>query len=293
MSFGTALDRARQRSALFLRPRPKCIVAPAVAWFPHASCAPSARSNEGVADTRSSVRGPGTVIMATVKRIVCLANSRKLSGRCTAGRELVAGKPAGWIRPVSRREHEEVSEYERQYDDGSDPRVGDIIDVPLIGPRPREYQQENWLLDPTRYWKRAGRAAWDKLTGLADVPSLLWINGKSTTNGQNDIIPLARANTLKSSLRLVRVERLTLEVFKPGEAFGNPKRRVQGRFLHKGATYRLWVTDPHYEQVFLARPDGKHELGECLLTISLGEPFNDACYKLIAAIIERREGVAA
>ena len=26
--------------------------------------------------------------MATVKRIVCLANSRKLSGRCVAGKEL-------------------------------------------------------------------------------------------------------------------------------------------------------------------------------------------------------------
>jgi len=48
--------------------------------------------------------------MATVKRIVCLANSRKLQGRCIAGREIVQGKPGAWIRPVSAREHEEVSE---------------------------------------------------------------------------------------------------------------------------------------------------------------------------------------
>jgi len=54
--------------------------------------------------------------MSIVKRMVCLANSRKLNGRCVAGRELVAGQPTGWLRPVSEREHEEVSEYERQYE---------------------------------------------------------------------------------------------------------------------------------------------------------------------------------
>lgn len=96
--------------------------------------------------------------MATVKRIVCLANSRKLNGRCVAGKELAGGRPGGWVRPVSAREHEEVSEYERQYEDGSDPRVLDTMDVPLLDPRPRGYQQENWLLDPDQYWVKVGRA---------------------------------------------------------------------------------------------------------------------------------------
>jgi len=40
--------------------------------------------------------------MATVKRIVCLANSRKPNGRCVAGVELSGGRPVAWIRPVSR-----------------------------------------------------------------------------------------------------------------------------------------------------------------------------------------------
>ena len=51
--------------------------------------------------------------MGEVKRIVCLANSRKLNGRCLAGKEF-GGKGVGtWIRPVGAREHGEVSEYER------------------------------------------------------------------------------------------------------------------------------------------------------------------------------------
>ena len=74
------------------------------------------------------------------KRILCLANSRKLSGRCVAGREIVNGMAAAWVRPVSNREHQEVSEYERQYEDGTDTSVLDIVDVPLIEPRPHLYQ---------------------------------------------------------------------------------------------------------------------------------------------------------
>jgi hypothetical protein len=73
----------------------------------------------------------------------------------------------------------------------------------------------------------------------------------------------------------------------PGEAFGNSKRRVQGRFVHHGSEYRLWITDPSYERTYLAKPDGDYKVGESFLTVSLGEPFNDACYKLIAAILER------
>ncbi len=224
--------------------------------------------------------------MATVKRIVCLANSRKLSGRCVVGKDLSGRRPGKWIRPVSDREHEEVSEYERQYQDGSDPQVLDIMDVPLLDPRPNGYQQENWLLDPGYYWVKIGRAAWSDLQKLADPVAPLWINGNSTYSGLNDKIPLSLASELESSLRLVRADRLTLSVFKPGEAFGNAKRRVQGRFRYDGTDYWLWITDPGYERAFLAMEDGDYEIGESFLTVSLGEPYKDDCYKLIASIIE-------
>jgi hypothetical protein len=225
--------------------------------------------------------------MASVKRLLCLANSRKLNGRCVAGIELSSNQRLGWIRPVSAREHEEVSEYERQYEDGSDPRVLDVMDVPLLEARPKGYQQENWLLDPDHYWQKVSRAGWSGLEQLSDPVSPLWIDGNSTYNGRNDRIALAEAGGLKSSLRLVRVDRLTLSVFKPGEAFGNPKRRVQGRFVHHGTEYHLWVTDPGYEREYLLKPDGDYAIGESFLTVSLGEPHDGACYKLVAAIMER------
>lgn len=223
--------------------------------------------------------------MTTVKRIVCFANSRKLSARCVAGKELLVGRPGSWIRPVSTRPEGEVSLSERRYPDGSDPRVMDVIDVPLLTAKPRGYKLENWLLDATRRWTKVGRAEWKDLARLTDPITPLWFNNHHTFHGLNDEIPLELANTLSGSLRLIRVDHLTLRVLTTGEVFGKAKRRVQGRFLHYGTEYWLWVTDPAYERAYRPKPDGDYEIGESFLTISLGEPYNDACYKLIAAII--------
>lgn len=224
-----------------------------------------------------------------VKRILCLANSRKLSGRCVAGREIANPQPGPWVRPVSSREHQEVTEYERNYEDGTDPKVLDVIEVPLVEARPHDFQQENWLLDPNFYWERKGRIGWKDLQDFVEPDGPLWLNHHSSYNGFNDRIPMDVAVTLRSSLRLIHVDQLAIEVSCPGAAFGNPKRRVQGQFEHGGDDYWLWVTDPVYERRFLAQPNGIYPLGECYLTISLGEPFENHAYKLIAAIIERRE----
>jgi hypothetical protein len=224
-----------------------------------------------------------------IKRILCLANSRKLSGRCVAGREIAGQRPGPWIRPVSSREHQEISDQERNYDDGTDPKLLDVIEVPLIGARPHEFQQENWLLNPTFYWEKKGRLEWAGLRDFVESDGSLWLNNNSSYNGLNDRIALEVAVTLRSSLRLIHVDRLTIDVSSPGSAFGNFKRRVQGRFEHDGDDYWLWVTDPVYERRFLAQPNGTYPLGECCLTISLGEPYDNFAYKLIAAIIERKE----
>ena len=225
--------------------------------------------------------------MTASKQLVCLANSRKLSGRCIAGREWSEARGAGrWVRPVSARAGREVSEHERQYEDGSDPRVLDIVNVPVLKPMPEDWQTENWLLDPEYYWGKEGKYSWFDLPRLVDPVEPLWLDGDSTYHGRNDKIPIESLISLSSSLRLIHVGQLELEVFSPGEAFGNSKRRVQGRFFHAGKDYALWVTDPEYERKYLAKLDGAYELGECYLTVSLGEPYEGACYKLIAAIIE-------
>ena len=225
--------------------------------------------------------------MATTKRILCLANSRKLHGRCVAGVELAGSQPLEWIRPVSARERQEVSEDERQYQNGSDPRLLDIIDISLLEYRPKDYQQENWLLDPEYYWKKVGAFEWENLDTLAETGGTLWRNGYSTGNGTNDRIPIDQAAEETSSLKLVHVDRLRLRVFAPGAAFGNPERRVQAQFQFTVNYYALRVTDPRIEQTYLAKENGHYQLGECYLIISLSEPFKGNCYKLVAAVLEK------
>ena len=125
------------------------------------------------------------------------------------------------------------------------------------------------------------------MPALADPVKALWLDGHGTYHGQNDKIPLELAVSVKSSLRLIHVDKLQLRVFKPGEAFGNSKRRVQGFFRHANNSYRLWVTDPTFERKYLAKLDGNYLVDECFLTVSLGEPFGGAVYKLIAAIMTK------
>lgn len=232
--------------------------------------------------------------MAIAKRIVCLANSKKMSGRCIAGREIAAAGAGPWIRPVSSRPDEAVSENERQYQDGSDPKLLDVIDVPLLQHRPHACQTENWLLDPNEYWQRVRRAGWSELQAYVENPPTLWINGNSTFHGIHDEIPQAIADKLPVSLYLIRATHVDLHVFAPSEAFGNPKRRVQAGFEYAGVRYALWVTDPPIERNFLARANGIYSLGECCLIVSLGEPYEKKGqyyrYKLVAAIIERGAG---
>ncbi len=227
--------------------------------------------------------------MATDKRFVCLANSRKLHGSCIAGKELVADRPGGWIRPIGTHEHEGVSIQEQEFQDGSVPALLDIIDISLVEARPREFQRENWLLDPGFYWIKAGTYPRSKIRSLCDSHQKIWINGFSTHDGLNDQIPLWRARELDTSLMLIHVDEVMLNVQTYDGSYGRTRRRVQGQFCYNGIEYKLWVTDPIIEAKYFRMPNGRYPLNHCLLTISLCEPFNNACYKLIAAVLHDEE----
>ena len=227
--------------------------------------------------------------MAVVKRVVCLANSRRDGGRCIAGKEeLEDGGFAGWIRPVSIDSDGALSEFERCYEDGNEPQVMDIVDIPLIYHRPAGHQQEDWLLNPNECLVKVGRVEWSALERLVDPTKPLWRNGYSSTQGLNDRVPHSVAETLQDSLRLIRVNGLTISVSNQ-EGDRRLRQQVRGRFRHSGTDYGLVITDPHYEgEGDLV--EGDSQLGECFLTVSLGERFKDYyCYKLIAAVIQRED----
>ena len=232
--------------------------------------------------------------MAATKRFVCLANSKRSGERCVAGRVWVDGQAHEWLRPVSGEEGE-LKRSERRYGDGSEPKLGEIIELSVTVPEGRSgHQRENWHLDGTKVWRRLGMLDWSQLRSLAEGDEPLWLNGaaRDTNYGRNNRIPVSQASALETSLRLVHVPQLRLDVqlerpSRPGVQ--GRKSRVDGEFTLGEFDYRLAVTDPLYDSRDYRRAhEGMHDLGECLLTISLGARFQGGyCYKLIAGIIER------
>jgi hypothetical protein len=62
--------------------------------------------------------------------IVCLANSRKHSGRCVAG-QIIGGPRSGtWVRPVSARRAAQISAAESRLANGAWLEVQDVVRCP-------------------------------------------------------------------------------------------------------------------------------------------------------------------
>ncbi len=228
--------------------------------------------------------------MPYTKTIVCLANSRKLTGRCVAGKEWDGQKPGAWYRPVSGRERGELTAERWYRKTWRDPQLLDLIEVTLLAPRPSGCQKENHLIDTSVRWRFVGRVmARQLLAGLDHPAGALWMNGESTASGQNDKVPAAVAEREQYSLVLVQPAHLLITVSTEGADSGYARRRVRGHFSLAGHEYVLAVTDPVLEKQILPHPDGfSTGLQNPILCISLSEKFEsqNACYKLIAGVMQ-------
>jgi hypothetical protein len=188
-----------------------------------------------------------------------------------------------WIRPISDRPSQEISEEERRFENGTDPKLLDIIQVEMIEPRPHAQQSENHLIDPQYYWKRRGTVDWKTIQSAIDDVDTLWVNGHDSYNGKNDRIPQVEAEGLDGSLLLIDPQNLLISVGVEGGQYR--KRKVRATFDYKKHGYVLAVTDPIIERRYFAGEDGEYPIRNALLCVSLGEAFQNYCYKLVAAVI--------
>lgn len=222
-----------------------------------------------------------------IKRIVFLANSRKNFERCVAGIEVLQNGYGDWIRPISLRLGGGLNQIERCYVNNIEPSILDIIDIALISHRPHLNHTEDWLTSTRRHWIKRGSISWNTAFSLVDSPETLWINGWNTFNGINDEMPLNLSKNLQSSLYLIAVSSLFIYVISDYRKTG---KRIFASFNYKDVEYKFSVTDSFCEEELKKLDFGDYQYDDCLLTISLSEPFrkNDGNlyqYKLIAAII--------
>lgn len=216
--------------------------------------------------------------------MLCLANSRKLSGRCAAG----ITREGEWIRPVSA--DDDGTLYRRHYllDSGDEAKVMDVIKVQLGAHVPERHQPENWRVGDAR-WHCTGHLAGDGARRFlrqhcAQGPELL-----GTRSDRVSWEELGNAPAV-ASLALVRPENVRWYI--KTSYYGN--RQARALFSVGGEGYDLSITDPIWEARLGELAYGVHEIEAggvsyadgVFLTISLSEPLpNGYCFKLIASVI--------
>jgi len=221
------------------------------------------------------------------KEIICLAVSRKYGRYCVAGKERIPGSTGKWIRPVSSSETGELRIEHILLAEEKLPEMADIVSVSLVRPAPKQYQQENWLMDEKTAWMKKGEFPLSDFSLLCDHPDVLWINGFHSRHGLNDRIPQQVTETeISSSLLLIEPENLEIIVMKNAL-----RKKIRAVFHYNGTEYLLPVTDPAMEKIFLKKPAGQYYPAlnaEICFTISISEPFEGFCYKLVAGVSDTR-----
>ncbi len=219
------------------------------------------------------------------KTIICLANTRRHQGSCISGLEYSDGHFGKWIRPVSQRQSREISDRDQKMKDGTYPKIGDIITIPMLEPLPYYYQTENHLIDTEYYWERVGSVTWDTIANLVEEPNgPLWLNSFRSYNGINDRVPESLAKELDRSLYLIRPETCQIQVLVEGAEFNASKQRVRVYFRCSGFNYKLIITDRQVEDIYRAKGNGRYKIEKAVLSISLGEVYKEYAYKLAALI---------
>lgn len=189
-----------------------------------------------------------------------------------------------WIRPVSSEELGELSEIETLLKDGKSPKLLEVITIPLLQPKSHSYQTENYLIDNHRRWIKRPPLLPTLWPTLCDSVQSLWVNGYHRANGKNDKIPFEIVTgTIRNSLLLIKPDSLTIKVF---PAKYDVKKKVRAHFIFNNQEYDFAITDFKVELAYEVKDDGDYPISEEIyLCISLGEPFYDFCYHLVASII--------
>lgn len=203
--------------------------------------------------------------------IICLANSRKNTHRCIAGMT----SNGRWIRPVSALPDGSITWSVRQVA-GTEPMLLDLLKIPLEMSGPDfDHQPENRLVmkEP---WVRTGTTGVWEISRLCAKKDVL-LHTDSDRVSQQMIAALKPPD--RYSLQLIQVDDAQ---FRKITSFkGKPQYRAT--FTYSGVQYDIVITDPVVE----GRLAKNERLGErCILTVSMGGPYEGNYFKFVAAVIE-------
>ncbi|MFM2063544.1 MAG: hypothetical protein RLZZ507_3215 [Cyanobacteriota bacterium] len=229
--------------------------------------------------------------------IICLAKSTKHGGLCIAG---IKTDGSGWLRPISNKKDGTL--YPEHYitKNGKVPELFDIIRVHCIQPEPKFHQPENWVIATNKSWEIIDTATLEQARKLlnpeiAKHSSAQELLGNSERKVNYEDLKKSPA---QSSLALVKPRQLQWYI-----KTEQNEKKFRANFWLNGNKYDLPITDYVWKSKLDDLEDGLYSCEEVIeilelknfepdkftLTISLGEPFDGFCYKLIAAVINVAE----
>ena len=218
----------------------------------------------------------------------CLANSHKWNGRCIAGIHLPTGR---WVRLVSDGEKGEL--YPRHYalgPDGDEPRIFDCIRVELQSASPHAHHPEDWLIAP-KSWELISRPqTTEDYQQLREQLSTRLVKDPELLGNLEDRIPYSDFLTVpaEASLAIICPELFFWQIERRGG-----KQKTRAVFTLHSQRYELGMTDPIWRERLAHLTPGTYSLtkigipanAKLWLTISLSEPFQEHCFKLVATVI--------
>ena len=222
--------------------------------------------------------------MSSVKRIICLANSKKEGERCIAGIDIDTDS---WVRPVCDTRYPldgRVPEDIRLVD-GREPELLDILEMSLTDTgNDFGFECENLSIHPAK-WKCLGKVRPnDLIKYCGNYHQILHNSGKYVNPSYLKNLPFEDRRTLQ----LVQINKFDVEqktTSKGGLEWRGTIQSINGQKL-TGAK----ITD----LAFIRKLNAGYQItGQYLVTMSLGMPWayegwegEKPCWKLIAGVIE-------
>ncbi len=200
------------------------------------------------------------------KTIVILANSIKHNEHCVAGKCIETKQ---WIRPVSTMEGAELNREQSTFHNihgNYMVKPMQKIEMYFHSVAPLVNQPENHLINDQQ-WQQKYKIKEHELSQYLDHPENIW--GETDRVSYVEIVQ--NHLTIPQSLYLIQVENLRLYI--------NEYQKRRANFLYNGVTYDLAVTDPNFDKHV---SEGYEGVG--ILCISLGEEYQDSCFKLVATV---------
>jgi len=217
------------------------------------------------------------------KEIILLAESKKYKNLCIAGVDTSTGE---WVRIVSQDSSvsHAVKIEDAIYEDGSVPKLLDIIEIECMGRKLNYYQVENYVYNPDYYWSKTGQATIKDVLKIHPLENKDYIFYNTDKRVHKDYL-LGLSDKVKYSLMLIAPTNIKVHV----RQWAN-RKDVTMSFDYRGLRYNyLSITDIDYEQRYLALEPNDYTLKNgTLLVLSLGDCYKkDNChYKLVVTIIE-------